>query len=87
MFVYNDDTPMDTRIHLGGNLFDSTVLMNEVYDGNWLTYCLTYGRSQWSMNVDKFSVMLPQLEMIGLRLIPCRFLWTFFHEVYSGGSL
>ena len=78
VFVYSVDTSMDTRMQLGGNLFDSMVLMNEVepcmYDGN----CLTYGCSQWSMNVDMFSVMLPQLEMMGL--IPCGFLWIFFKK-------
>ena len=46
MFVYSDDTSMDTRMQLAGNLFDSMVLMNEVescmYGGN----CLTYGCSQ-----------------------------------------
>ena len=46
MFVYTDDTCMDTRMQLAGNLFDSMVLMNEVescmYDGS----CLTYGCSQ-----------------------------------------
>ena len=78
MFVYSDDTTMDTRMQLGGNLFDSMVLMNEVescmYDGS----CLTYDCSQWSMNVDMFSVMLPQLETMGL--IPCGFLWIFFKK-------
>ena len=70
MFVYSNDTSMDTRMQLGGNLFDSMVL----YDGD----CLTYGCSQWSMNVDMFSVMLPQLETMGL--IPCGFLWIFFKK-------
>ena len=78
MFVYSDDTSMDTRMQSVGNLFDSIVLINEVescmYDGS----CLTYGCSQWSMNVDMFSVMLPQLETMGL--IPCGFLWIFFRK-------
>ena len=62
--VYSDDTCLDTRMHT--NMFDSMILRNEVescmYNGN----CLTYGCSQWSMNVDMFSVMRPHLEMMGL---------------------
>ena len=72
MFVYGDDTSVVTRMQLGGN-FDSIVLMNEVESCTYDGYCLTYyGCSQWSMNVDMFSVMLSQLETMGL--IPCEFL-------------
>ena len=64
MFVYSEDTSMDTRMQLGENLFDSMVLMNEVdsfmYDRNRLTYAC----SQWSMTVDMFSVILPPLATI-----------------------
>ena len=78
MFVYSEDTSIDASMQFGGNFSLSIVLIKEVescmYDGS----CFTYGCSQWSINADMFSVILPQLDTIGL--MPGGFLWIFFKK-------
>ena len=78
LFVYSEDSSIDVSMQFGGNFSLSIVLIKEIescmYDGS----CFTYGCSQWSINADMFSVMLPQLDSIGL--MPGGFLWIFFKK-------
>ena len=63
-------------MQFGGNFSLFIVLIKEVescmYDGSGFTY----GCSQWSTNAVMVSVILPQLDTIGL--MPGGFLWIFF---------
>ena len=78
MFVYSEDMSIDASMQFDGNFSLSIVLIKEVescmYDGSGFTY----GCSQWSTSADMFSVILPQLDTIGL--MPGGFLWNFFRK-------
>ena len=66
MFVYREDTSIDASIHSFGNLVFSMSFINSLESCMYEGSCLTYGWSQWSTNADMFSVMLSQLDTIGL---------------------
>ena len=78
MFVYREVTSIEASIQSSGRAVVSSRLMKSVVslmnDGSVCTYCC----SQVSMNLDIFSVMLLQLDTIGLMLIG--FLCIFFKK-------
>ena len=78
MFVYRDNTSIETNLQFVGSWVVSIWLINSVvsliYEGRFLTY----GCSHLSTNWDIFSVMLSQLETVGR--IPIGFLWIFFRK-------
>ena len=78
MLVYNDDTSMDASKHFSGIFVVSISLRKSVeslrYEGSFFM-C---GCNQRSTNWDMGSVMLLQLDTIGL--IPIGVLWTFFKK-------
>ena len=78
MFVYSDDTSIEASLHLVGKVVCSMRFMNSVvslmYEGR---FC-TYGCSHLSTNCDIFSVMLSQLETMGL--FPIGVLCIFFRK-------
>ena len=69
MFVYKEVTSIEASIQSSGRAVVFSRLMKSVVslmnDGS----VCTYGCSQVSMNLDTFSVMLLQLDTIGLMLI------------------
>ena len=89
MLVYNDDTSMEaSKMLLGSGVFSIKFmksLESFMCDGS----CFTYGCSHLSTNCEIFSVMLLQLDTIGLVLIG--FLCIFFKKYsldvrgFSGG--
>ena len=76
MFVYRDDTSMDARKQCVGSFVVSISCTKSVesfrYDGS----LFTSGCSHLSTNWDMGSVILLQLETMGL--IPIGFLWILF---------
>ena len=89
MFVYRDDTSMDARILLAGSGVPSTSLMNSVESFRYEGSFFTNGWSHLSTNCDMGSVILLQLDTIGL--MPIGFLCIFFRKYsldvrdFSGG--
>ena len=78
MLVYSEETSMLTsKLFVGIVVFEISLtkfLVSWMYDGS----SLTIGCSQWSTNLEMFSVMLLTLETIGL--IPIGFLRIFLRK-------
>ena len=80
MFVYREVTSIEASVQSFGRAVLSSRLMKSVVslmnDGS----VCTYGHSQVSMNLDMFSVMLLQLDTIGLMLIGLLCICVFVHK-------
>ena len=76
--MYSDNTSMLTSLQLMGTAVCvirlANVVVSLMYDGS----CLTIGCSQWSTNLEMFSVILFTDETMGL--MPIGFLCIFFKK-------
>ena len=78
MLVYNEDTSIDASMHFGGSFVVSISFRNSVISFRYEGRFLTCGCNHQSTNWDMVSVILLQLDMIGL--IPIGFLCIFFKK-------
>ena len=64
--MYNEDTSIDASMHSGGSFVVSISFRNSVVSFRYEGRFLTYGCNHWSTNWDMVSVMLLQLDTIGI---------------------